>query len=89
MKCCSPDHEYGAVTRIWQRACASRSASVTVAQLPVPARTADEWIDAIFAAVNERTRLIVISHVSSPTALELASRADLPPRPRTGHAGLH
>jgi isopenicillin-N epimerase len=65
------DHEYGAVTRIWQRACARAGAKMTIASLAVPATTADEWVDAIFAAATHHTRLIVISHISSPTALRL------------------
>jgi isopenicillin-N epimerase len=65
------DHEYGAVHRIWQRACQKAGARVCVAQLPLPFRSVDETIDAVFAAVTDRTRIIVISHITSPTAVIL------------------
>lgn len=65
------DHEYGAVTRLWQRTCDRSGARLVIAPLPVPATDATAWVDSIFAAANERTRILVVSHVSSPTALIL------------------
>lgn len=65
------DHEYGAVRRIWQRACEKAGATAKTVQLPLPFRSAAETCDAIFSAVNDRTRLIVVSHVTSPTAVIL------------------
>jgi isopenicillin-N epimerase len=63
------DHEYGAVHRIWQRACERASAIKRTAELPLPFRSAEETTDALFAAATDRTRLIVVSHISSPTAV--------------------
>jgi isopenicillin-N epimerase len=65
------DHEYGAVQRIWQRACDQAGAAAKTVVLPLPFRTADETIAAILAAVTDRTRLIVVSHITSPTAVIL------------------
>jgi isopenicillin-N epimerase len=65
------DHEYGAVQRIWQRACAKGGAAAKTVELPLPFRTAAETADAIFAAVTERTKLLVVSHITSPTAVIL------------------
>jgi isopenicillin-N epimerase len=65
------DHEYGAVKRIWQRACERAGACVTTTELPLPFRTADETVAAIFAAATQRTRLLVVSHITSPTAVIL------------------
>ncbi len=65
------DHEYGAVQRIWQRACDQAGATAKTAVLPLPFRTADETVCAIFAAVTDRTRLIVVSHITSSTAVIL------------------
>jgi len=65
------DHEYGAVKRIWQRACEKADANVRIVELPLPFRAAAETTDAIFAAVTDRTRLIVVSHITSPTAVIL------------------
>jgi isopenicillin-N epimerase len=66
------DHEYGAVLRIWQRACRRAGAAAPViARLPARFESPDEVVAAIFAAVTERTKLVVVSHITSPTALIL------------------
>jgi len=65
------DHEYGAVTRLWRRRARQAGARVVVQELPLPLRGAEESADAFLAAVTSHTRLIVISHVTSPTALIL------------------
>jgi isopenicillin-N epimerase len=69
------DHEYGAVKRIWQRAGERAGANVVTAELPLPFREVDETVAAIFAAVTDRTRLIVVSHITSPTAVILPVQA--------------
>lgn len=65
------DHEYGAVVRIWQRACERVGAHVATARLPLPFTTAEETVDSLFNAVTHSTRLIVVSHITSPTAVIL------------------
>jgi isopenicillin-N epimerase len=66
------DHEYGAVLRIWRRACQSAGAAAPqVASLPKKFESAEEVVNAIFAAANERTRLLIVSHITSPTAVIL------------------
>lgn len=63
------DHEYGAVLRIWERRCKDAGAKAVVQRLPQPLHTADELADAILAGASDRTRLLVFSHVTSPTAV--------------------
>lgn len=63
------DHEYGAVLRIWREAAAQAIAKVVTARIPVPISTAADVLEPLFAAVTERTKLIVISHVTSPSAI--------------------
>lgn len=65
------DHEYGAVHRIWQRACERAGAIKRMVVLPLPFHSATETADALFNAATDRTRLIVASHISSPTAVIL------------------
>ena len=65
------DHEYGAVRRIWERACREAGAAVTTADLPLPFSSVEETVAAIFAAATARTRLVVVSHITSPTAVIL------------------
>ena len=66
------DHEYGAVQRIWRRAVESvAGASLGVAKLPLPIESAEQVVEAIFAAATDRTRLLVVSHITSATAVTL------------------
>jgi len=70
------DHEYGAVARQWRQRCAEADARVVTVELPLP-RTNKPMADrevivsAIMGRVTERTKLIVVSHITSPTALIL------------------
>lgn len=68
------DHEYGAVVRIWGKACQKAGARTTLVRLPQPLVSQSELVEAIFAAVTERTRVLVVSHVTSPTAVILPVR---------------
>jgi isopenicillin-N epimerase len=69
------DHEYGAVVRIWQRACQTAGASPPrVAMLPAKFESAEQVVDAIFCEATDRTRLVVVSHITSPTAVILPVR---------------
>jgi isopenicillin-N epimerase len=65
------DHEYGAVQRIWQRKCQQVGARLVTAQLPLPATQPDQIVQAILNAVTTRTKLVVVSHITSPTAIIL------------------
>ncbi|MFO0903264.1 MAG: aminotransferase class V-fold PLP-dependent enzyme [Pirellulales bacterium] len=66
------DHEYGAVLRIWERRCAQvQAAPPVIARLPLPMESVEQVVDALFAKVTSRTRLIVVSHITSPTAVIL------------------
>ncbi|MEX2027716.1 MAG: aminotransferase class V-fold PLP-dependent enzyme [Pirellulaceae bacterium] len=69
------DHEYGAVQRIWRRACENAGATLKTAILPLPFRTAEETTAALMKAATERTRLVVVSHVTSVTAVILPVQA--------------
>jgi isopenicillin-N epimerase len=66
------DHEYGAVLRIWQRACRAAGANEPrIAPLPGRIESAEQVVKAIFKAATERTRLLVVSHITSTTAIIL------------------
>ena len=63
------NHEYGAVHRIWNRACQRSSAHVVSAQLPDKFESKQQIVDCLLSSADENTRLVVISHITSPTAI--------------------
>jgi isopenicillin-N epimerase len=69
------DHEYGAVRRIWERACRRAGAEGKVISLPQPIEATEQVVEAIFAGASQRTRLVVVSHITSPTAIILPVNA--------------
>ncbi len=74
------DHEYGALDRTWSLVCSKRGVKYINHPVPVPVSSAKEVVETIWAGVTPRTRVLFLSHITSPTALtfpvaELARRA--------------
>ncbi|MDQ6795330.1 MAG: aminotransferase class V-fold PLP-dependent enzyme [Chloroflexota bacterium] len=65
------DHEYNATLNAIGEVARGGEARVVIAAIPFPLRDASEAVDAIIAAVTPRTRLALVSHVTSPTGLVL------------------
>lgn len=65
------NHEYGAVRRIWQKRCDRSGAKLVIQNLPQPLESTAALLDQLFAAVTEKTKLLVFSQISSPTAVIL------------------
>ncbi len=64
------DHGYGAVTMGAARMAMRAGAELRTVSLPLTA-DAGEVVERVTAGLTERTRLLVIDHATSPTALEL------------------
>ncbi|MCA9040443.1 MAG: aminotransferase class V-fold PLP-dependent enzyme [Planctomycetaceae bacterium] len=64
------NHEYGAVQLIWREACQRQGATFGIAQITHPITSPEDVIESLFSRVTDRTRLIVLSHITSPTAIQ-------------------
>lgn len=65
------DHAYGAARNTMAAAAADAGARLVTATLPFPGATPQLARDAIMAAISDRTRLVLLDHATSPTALVL------------------
>jgi len=63
------DHEYNATINVLRHAAERDGARVVVAAIPFPVVSEDHVVGRIISAVTDRTRVALVSHVTSPTAL--------------------
>lgn len=76
----STDHEYGAMIRTWRKYTAEAGAEWVPVEIPLPVTTEADFVERVWSAVTERTRVLFLSHITSATALvfpvaELCRRA--------------
>jgi len=65
------DHAYNSSLNALRFAAARAGAKVVLARIPFPTPSPDESYEAIMSVVTDKTRLAMIEHVTSPTALVL------------------
>ena len=64
-------HTYAACRKTVDYVCSRTGARAVVADLPFPVRSADDVVAPVLAAASPRTRIALLDHVTSPTALVL------------------
>ena len=63
------NHEYGALDRMWRFLSKERGFRYINQQIRTPLTTEENFIDGFWQSVTPYTRVIFISHITSPTAL--------------------
>ncbi len=65
------DLEYGALDRTWQLVSERTGGRYVRQAVPLPVETAEAVVEAVWAGVTARTKVLFLSHVTSATALTL------------------
>lgn len=65
---------YGAVTKVAQYVARENGGSVVTVELPMFDAPASEYVELFAAAVTERTRIVIVDHITSQTALTMPLR---------------
>ena len=65
----STNHTYGALGRTWRFICRKTGARYVQQSIPLPLTTTEAFVERFWAGVTERTRVIFLDHLTSPTAL--------------------
>ncbi|HEY2593592.1 MAG TPA: aminotransferase class V-fold PLP-dependent enzyme [Chloroflexota bacterium] len=65
------NHEYGALERTWTFVIEQRQASLKVQKLPRYLDDPNATVEAVWAGVTPRTKVLFLSHITSPTAVIL------------------
>lgn len=63
------NHEYGALDRTWGFLSQQSGFKYINHRVSVPVKTIDEWVEEFWDAVTPHTRVIFLSHITSPTAM--------------------
>lgn len=65
------NHEYGALDRTWRFVGQHTGARYVIQTLPEPLEDHEDVVQAVWAGVTPRTRVLFLSHITSPTAVTL------------------
>lgn len=65
------DHEYGAMDRMWTFLCEKQGATYVRCTLPLPLDDPQEVVEAVWSGVTDRTRVLFLSHITSPSGVVL------------------
>ena len=65
------DHEYGAIERTWTFLNEASQAKLVVQKLPHTLQDPEDVVETIWQGVTDNTRVLFLSHITSPTAVRL------------------
>ena len=65
------DHEHGGIVRLFQFLAARRGFTLVTHKVPLPVTTHADFVEHLLSGVTDRTRAILISHMTAPSALVL------------------
>ena len=65
------DHEYGACQNVWNYFSQKNGIVIVKQPIPLPLASPDNIVEHFWLGVTPRTRVIFISHITSPTAVRL------------------
>jgi len=65
------DHEYGACDYTWSFICNKVGAKYIHQRIPLPVYSEEEVADQFWHGVTSRTKVVYLSHITSPTALRM------------------
>ena len=65
----STDHEYGAMDKTWQFICNKLGSKYIQIPFDFPLENKDQFINSFLSKINKKTKVIFISHITSPTGL--------------------
>jgi isopenicillin-N epimerase len=63
------DHEYGSLDKTWHYVCRLTGALYVPVHIPLPVTTQADFVERFLAGVTPATRVIYLSHLTSPTGL--------------------
>src|SRR5947207_1674580 len=63
------NHVYNAVRKAMNHVALRSGATYREISIPLPLQSADQVADAVINSLSDRTRLLLVDHVTSPTAL--------------------
>jgi isopenicillin-N epimerase len=64
------DHEYGACDNIWEFVSQKTGAKYIHQSIPIPFTSQEQVLENLWKGVSSKTKIIFISHITSPTAQE-------------------
>lgn len=79
------DHEYGACNYTWEYICQKNGWLYIRQAIPLPVSSPEEILEHFWRGVTKRTRVIFLSHITSPTAIRFPVEAICA---RARHAGI-